>query len=78
MAAVVLMVLYNVVLGPAIVTYINGYWPSLEYQNLPAAHLLTHRPRAGAGIVRTHRLPGPAARLARQMSNPSLQVCGPR
>lgn len=41
-AAVALMVLYNFLFGPLIVMYVNGYWPSFEYQNLPAVHLLTH------------------------------------
>lgn len=49
-AAVGVMSLYNVVLAPLIVAFVNGYTPSFEYQRLPLTNLWTdpgHFARAG-------------------------------
>jgi len=40
-AAASAMLLYNVAIGPAIVHAVNGYWPGLDYQKLPATALVT-------------------------------------
>lgn len=41
-AAVVAMVLYNVVVGPWLIAAINGYRPSFEYQRVDVLHLVGH------------------------------------
>jgi len=52
-AAIWAMLLYNLAIGPAIIHAVNGYWPSFEYQQLPAVVLLTepHHLREAAELV---------------------------
>ena len=38
-AAAIILTLYNLVLAPVLIRFLNGYWPNFSYQRLPMAEL---------------------------------------